>query len=53
MKREYWVVLVNAALVVGIVVGYGIWGSEASRVAEPKAKVEDKEIKKGGTIPYL
>lgn len=40
MKREYGVALVIAALIVGIVVGYGMWGSGASQVTELKTKVE-------------
>ncbi|MFB3817116.1 MAG: hypothetical protein ACE147_05575 [Candidatus Methylomirabilales bacterium] len=39
MKREYWIALVVAALIVGIGVGYGIWGSDASQLAELNAKV--------------
>lgn len=40
MKTEYWVVIVVVALLVGVVIGYGIWGSASSEVAELKSKVD-------------
>jgi peptidoglycan hydrolase CwlO-like protein len=40
MKREYWIALIVVALVVGLVMGYGIWGSKASQVAELEGKVQ-------------
>ena len=32
MKNSYWVALAVAALVVGVLIGYGLWGSRAARL---------------------
>jgi len=40
MKREYWIALIVVALLVGVVVGYGIWGTKASQIAELEGKVQ-------------
>lgn len=34
MKDSYWGIVAGAALIVGILIGYGIWGPGAARVAE-------------------
>lgn len=34
MRQEYWIGAVIAALLVGLLVGYGIWGGRAGRLAE-------------------
>ena len=40
MKNNYWIAIAVAALVVGVLVGYGIWGPNAARVPEM-----EKELK--------
>ena len=40
MKNNYWIAIAVAALVVGVLVGYGIWGPSAARVPEM-----EKELK--------
>jgi len=40
MKTEYWVLIAVVALLVGLLIGYGIWGSKAGEVANLKAQVE-------------
>lgn len=32
MKNNYWIAIAVAALVVGVLVGYGIWGPRAARL---------------------
>ena len=34
MKNAYWIAFTVAALVVGILVGYAIWGSDAAKLPE-------------------
>jgi len=34
MKNSYWVAIAVGALVVGILIGYGIWGHRATRLPE-------------------
>ncbi|TMA09695.1 MAG: hypothetical protein E6J89_12315 [Deltaproteobacteria bacterium] len=34
MKNSYWVAIAVGALVVGILIGYGIWGPRATRLPE-------------------
>ncbi len=40
MKREYWIGLVIVAMVIGVLVGYSLWGGEASQAAELQTKVQ-------------
>lgn len=40
MTREYWIGLIVVALIVGLAVGYGVWGGQKAQVAELQAKVE-------------
>ena len=40
MKNNYWIAIAVAALVVGVLVGYGIWGPNAVRLPEV-----EKELK--------
>lgn len=40
MKREYWIGLIIVALVVGLLIGYGVWGTKAAQVAELDSKVQ-------------
>ena len=34
MKNNYWIAIAVAALVVGILLGYGIWGPSAARLPQ-------------------
>jgi len=40
MRQAYWIGLVVVALLVGLAAGYGLWGSDASQVADLQAKVD-------------
>lgn len=40
MKNNYWIAITVAALVVGVLMGYGIWGPNAARLPEM-----EKELK--------
>ncbi len=40
MKNTYWVAIVAVALIIGVLVGYGMWGSEAARLPELEREVE-------------
>jgi hypothetical protein len=40
MKRAYWIGLILVALVVGVLVGYGVWGTKAAQVADLDSKVQ-------------
>lgn len=40
MNRNYWIAIAVAALVVGVLLGYGLWGPDAGRVPEM-----EKELK--------
>ncbi len=39
MKNAYWIAIAVAALIVGVLVGYGIWGSSAGRLPEVEKEV--------------
>ena len=34
MKNSYWIIIASAALVVGVLLGYSIWGPNAARLPE-------------------
>jgi outer membrane murein-binding lipoprotein Lpp len=40
MKTEHWLAIVVVAALVGVLIGYGVWGSGSSEVAELKGKVD-------------
>lgn len=39
MKNTYWIAIAVAALIVGVLVGYGVWGSSAGRLPEVEKEV--------------
>lgn len=39
MKSSFWIVLVLLALVVGVLIGYGMWGPGAAKLPEVENKV--------------
>jgi septal ring factor EnvC (AmiA/AmiB activator) len=54
MKNSYWITIAAAALVVGLLLGYGIWGPNAARLPEvekeltaAQAKIAETEKKTG------
>ena len=54
MKNSYWITIAAAALVVGFLLGYGIWGPNAARLPEvekeltaAQAKIAETEKKTG------
>jgi len=40
LRTEYWVALLVVALIIGVVVGYGVWGMKVSQIAELESKVQ-------------
>ncbi len=40
MKREHWIGLLIIALVVGMLIGYGVWGTQAAQLANLNSKVQ-------------
>jgi len=51
MKNTYWIAIAVAALVLGVLVGYGIWGPSAARLPEVQkelstAQSQIAEVKK-------
>ena len=54
MKNSYWITIAAAALVVGLLLGYGIWGPNAARLPEvekeltaAQAKIAETQKKSG------
>ncbi len=43
MKNTYWIAIAVAALIVGVLVGYGFWGSSAGRLPEVEKEVSSFE----------
>lgn len=39
MKDSYWVAIAVGALIVGILIGYGVWGPRAGRLAEMESNL--------------
>jgi|GEM_PF-3389065 len=54
MKNSYWITIAAVALVVGVFLGYGIWGPNAARLPEvekglaaAQAKIAETQKKTG------
>ena len=54
MKNSYWITIAAAALVVGLLLGYGVWGPNAARLPEvekeltaAQAKIAETQKKSG------
>ncbi|OGQ75139.1 MAG: hypothetical protein A3G94_05425 [Deltaproteobacteria bacterium RIFCSPLOWO2_12_FULL_60_16] len=43
MKNNYWIAIAVAALVVGVLVGYGIWGPNAARLPEVEKELKSAQ----------
>ncbi|MBI2987618.1 MAG: hypothetical protein HYY45_12710 [Deltaproteobacteria bacterium] len=43
MKNNYWIALAVAALVVGVLLGYGIWGPNAARLPEVEKELQSAQ----------
>jgi len=39
MRNAYWITLAVVALIVGVLIGYGIWGQSAARLPEAEKEV--------------
>lgn len=39
MTNTYWISIAGAALILGLIVGYGVWGPSAARVPELEKEV--------------
>ena len=40
MKNTYWIAIAVAALVVGVLLGYGVWGPSAARLPEVQKELK-------------
>ena len=49
MKNSYWITIAAAALVVGLLLGYGIWGPNAARLPEVEKELTAAQAKIGET----
>lgn len=47
MKNNYWIAIAVAALVVGVLLGYGIWGSNAARLPEVEKELSAAQAQIG------
>lgn len=47
MKDTYWIVIAVAALVVGVLVGYGVWGPSAARLPEVEKQLSTAQSQMG------
>lgn len=45
MKNSYWITIAAAALVVGVLLGYGIWGPNAARLPEVEKELTAAQAK--------
>lgn len=45
MKNNYWIAIAVAALVVGVLLGYGIWGPSAARLPEVEKELSTLQTK--------
>ncbi len=45
MKNSYWITIAVAALVVGVLLGYGIWGPNAARLPEVEKELTAAQAK--------
>ena len=45
MKNSYWITIAAAALVVGLLLGYGIWGPNAARLPEVEKELTAAQAK--------
>lgn len=45
MKNSYWITIAAAALVVGLLLGYGIWGPNAARLPEVEKELTTAQAK--------
>jgi len=45
MKNSYWITIAAAALVVGFLLGYGIWGPNAARLPEVEKELTAAQAK--------
>lgn len=47
MKHSYWIAIAAVTLLIGIMVGYGIWGSDAARLPEIEQELTAAQAKLG------
>ncbi len=45
MKNSYWITIAAVALVVGVFLGYGIWGPNAARLPEVEKELAAAQAK--------
>ncbi len=47
MKNSYWIAIAAVTLLIGLMVGYGIWGSDAAKLPEIQQELAAAEAKLG------
>ncbi len=47
MKNSYWIAIAAVTLLIGLIVGYGIWGSDAAKLPEIQQELAAAEAKVG------
>ena len=47
MKKEYWIGIAVAALIVGILLGYSFWGATAARLPEVEKELASSTAQMG------
>lgn len=47
MKNSYWIAIAAVTLLIGIMVGYGIWGSDAAKLPEIQQELAAAEARLG------
>ena len=47
MKTSYWIAIAVVALIVGILVGYGVWGPQAARLPQVETHLNSVQAQMG------
>ncbi|MBI2088881.1 MAG: hypothetical protein HYT78_09095 [Deltaproteobacteria bacterium] len=47
MKTSYWIAIAVVALIVGILVGYGVWGPQAARLPQVETQLNSVQAQMG------
>lgn len=47
MKTSYWIAIAVVALIVGILVGYGVWGPQAARLPQVETQLNSVQVQMG------
>lgn len=47
MKTSYWIAIAVVALIVGVLVGYGVWGPQAARLPQVETQLNSVQVQMG------